>query len=135
MRTLGRAVGALAVASLATLWIVAVAVAQDSLEAVDPTPDTITFAALLTAAGAGIAAGIITALVELTKNVAPAIHAKLSGASLAFIFSAVLFVLAGIAVGVNSLDEGLVVFLAWLTCATSAVGINSTLANRGTLIR
>lgn len=106
---------------------------------VDTTPplDGITFAFLLTAAGAGIAAGIITTLVEVVKAV-PALAfltTRLAGASLAFLFSLVLYVLAGIATGVNSLDRGLVVFLAWLTCATAAVGIHSTLANRGTLVR
>ncbi len=105
------------------------------MEPLDPTPGTITFAVLLTAAGAGVAAAIITSLVELVKRVAPAVAARLSGGALAFIFSAVLFILAGIAVGADSLDEGLVVFLAWLACATSAVGIHSTLDNRNTLVK
>jgi hypothetical protein len=88
--------------------------------------DGITFAVLLTAAGAGIAAGIITALVQLTKSALPTIAERFTGAFLAFVYSLALFVFAGIAVGVDSLDEALVVFLAWLTCATSAVGIYSS---------
>ena len=45
----------------------------------------------------------------------------------AFGLSAALSLLAGLATGVDALDEGLVVFVAWLTCATSAVGVHSTI--------
>lgn len=83
----------------------------------------ITFAALLTAAGAGIAAGIVTGTVSLAKTAIPAI-AEWNGAGLSFIGSGVLYVLAGVATGVATLDAGLGVFLAWLTCATAAVGIH-----------
>lgn len=100
------------------------------------TTEDITFAALLTAAGTGIAAGIITALVELLKVVAGPVVTKLSGAGVAFIASAILYVLAGIATGVNTLDGALVIFVAWLTCATSAVGIHASIrtarSDRGT---
>ena len=89
--------------------------------------EDITFAALLTAAGAGVAAGVITALVELLKVVAAPVVAKVSGAGVAFIASAILYVLAGIATGANTLDKGLVVFIAWLTCATAAVGIHASI--------
>jgi hypothetical protein len=34
-----------------------------------------------------------------------------------------------VATGVDSLDEGLVVFVAWLTCVTSAVGLHSTITH------
>jgi mevalonate kinase len=86
--------------------------------------EDITFAALLTAAGAGIAAAITTSVVELLKRV---FDPPVSGALLAFAASAALYVLAGIATGADTLDEALVVFLAWLTCATAAVGIHSTI--------
>lgn len=87
----------------------------------------ITFAVLLTAAGAGVAAAIITTLVELLKAVFPVLAARMSGAALAFFLSFILFFLASIATDVRTLDQGLVVFLAWLTCATAAVGVHSTL--------
>lgn len=90
-----------------------------------PFPVDITFAVLLTAAGTAIAAGIVTAVVELLKRVFGALPG--TGALWAFALSAVLYVLAGIAVGVSTLDAGLAVFLAWLACATSAVGIHSTI--------
>lgn len=93
---------------------------------IDPTPDSITFAILLTAAGTGIAAGIITGLVQLIKAAVPTLAERFTGAFMAFILSAILYVLAALAVGVDSLDEGLVVFVAWLTCATAAVGIYAT---------
>ena len=97
------------------------------MQPIDPVPDTLTFAILLTAAGAGIAAGIITALVELIKSALPTVAQRFTGAFLAFVLSAILYVLAGIAVGVSTLDAGLVVFVAWITAATSAVGIHSTI--------
>jgi hypothetical protein len=98
---------------------------------IDPIPDGLTFAILLTAAGTGVAAALITGLVSLVKSVFPALDARLSGAALAFIGSLILYVLAGIAVGVDSLDEGLVVFVSWLTCATAAVGVHQVVAKRG----
>jgi hypothetical protein len=52
-----------------------------------------------------------------------------SGAALAFGLSAVLDLLAGIATCVDALDAALVVFVARLTCATSAVGVHSTVTN------
>ncbi len=47
----------------------------------------------------------------------------------AFGLSAALSLLAGLATGVDALHEGLVVFVAWLTCATSAVGVRSTITH------
>lgn len=88
--------------------------------------DSLTFAALMNAAGAGIAAVVVTTLVQLIKSVFPVIDAKISGAALAFIFSAVLYIIAGFAVGVGTLDAALNVFLAWLTCAVAAVGTYAT---------
>lgn len=89
----------------------------------------ITFASLLTPEGLVIAGAIITSLVELIKRVMPAIDERVSGALMAFVLSAILYVLAGIATGVGTLDAGLTVFMAWLACATAAVGINSTISH------
>lgn len=91
---------------------------------IDLTPSTITFAFLLTAAGVGIAGGIITGLVALVFVAFPPLALRVTGASLAFVLSAILFIFAGIAVHVDSLDAALVVFVAWLTCATAAVGVH-----------
>jgi hypothetical protein len=88
----------------------------------------ITFAALLTAAGAGIAAGIVTSAVSLIQNGIP-FTARWNGATLAFIGSGVLYVLAAVATSVATLDAALGVFLAWLTCATAAVGIHKVIVN------
>lgn len=85
--------------------------------------DGLTFAALLTAAGAGIAAGIVTGVVSLVKTSLP-FTADWHGAAMAFAGSAVLYALAGVATGVATLDAGLGVFLAWLTCSTAAVGLH-----------
>jgi hypothetical protein len=86
--------------------------------------DGLTFAALLTAAGAGIAAGIVTSVVSLIKTSVPVVK-EMDGAGLAFALSGVLYVLAAVATNVSSLDGALGVFLAWLTCATAAVGVHS----------
>lgn len=86
--------------------------------------DGITFAVLLTAAGTAIAAAVVTALVELLKRTFGDLPG--TGAAWAFGLSAVLYLLAGIATGVGTLDAALAVFLAWLACATAAVGIHST---------
>ena len=86
----------------------------------------VTFASLLTPQGIITAGVIVTTLVQLLKGVFPTIDARVSGALLAFIASAVLYLLAGVATGVSTLDAGFVVFAAWLTCATSAVGIKAS---------
>lgn len=85
----------------------------------------VTFASLLTPPGVIAAAAIITGLIQLLKSVFPGLDARVSGALMAFVGSAVLYVLAGAATGVASPDAGLAVFLAWLSCATSSVGIKA----------
>lgn len=86
----------------------------------------LTFASFLTPTGIIAAAALVTGTVQLIKSVVPAIDARVSGALMAFVLTAILYVLAGIATGVSSLDAGLVVFAAWLACATSSVGIKAT---------
>lgn len=87
--------------------------------------DGTTFASFLNAAGAGVAAIIITSLVQLVKTALPSIGERVSGALMAFVASAVLYLLTAVATGVSTFDSGLNVFLAWLTCATAAVGAYS----------
>lgn len=87
-------------------------------------PQAITFAVLLTAAGTAIAASIVTALVEVLKLTFGPLPG--TGAMWAFILSAVLYAMGGIATGITTLDQGLGIFLAWLACATASVGIHST---------
>lgn len=86
----------------------------------------LTFAALLTAAGAGIAATIVTTFISVIKT-AISVISEWNGALMAFVLTAVLYVLAGVATGVASLDAGLNVFIAWLTCAVAAVGVHKVL--------
>lgn len=96
----------------------------------DPLPDSLTFEAFLTAAGAGVAAAIITSLVTLIQRAMPDVFNRVTGAALAFMLSAILYVLTGIAVGVDSLNDGLIVFVAWLTCSTAAVGVHQVVARQ-----
>jgi predicted membrane protein len=86
----------------------------------------ITFASLLEPAGVVVAAGLITGFVQLIKTTFTVLDARVSGALMAFVLSAILYVLAAFATSVSTLDAGLVVFMAWLGCATSSVGIKST---------
>ena len=91
---------------------------------------TITFADLLTAAGAGIAATLITLAVDVIKtglNKTPIGH--VDGVMVAFVLSAVLYVFAGIATNVSTLDAGLAVVIAWLTCASAAVGVHKVVVS------
>lgn len=89
----------------------------------------LTLAGLLTVAGVAAGAVFVTSLVSLIKNVfakyVPALDQN--GALLAFILSAVLYVLAGIATGASTLEAAFAVFVAWATCAAAAVGVNSTI--------
>lgn len=93
----------------------------------------ITFQDLVSVAGVVIAGGIITALVELVKTAFPVVDAKISGAAMAFIASAALYIVTGAALasmGAIVDPNGMLnVFLAWLAAATSAVGIKSTWAH------
>mgnify|MGYP001581091473 CR=1 FL=1 len=88
---------------------------------------TVTFASLLTPEGIVVAAALVTTLVEFIKRLT---GTDFAGAWIAFALSAALYVLAAIATNVAAsptpLDAGLAVFLAWLACATSSVGIHST---------
>jgi len=90
----------------------------------------ITFELLVTAAAVPIAAGIVTTLVALLKSAFPILDARFSGASMAFVLSAILYLFAAFALrtpgqSINPNDL-LNVFLAWLAVASSSVGIKST---------
>lgn len=89
----------------------------------------LTLAGLLTVAGVAAGAVFVTTIVALLKNVfskyVPALDQN--GALLAFILSALLYVLAGVATGANTLDAAFAVFVAWVTCATAAIGVNATI--------
>lgn len=82
--------------------------------------EPVTFADLLTPAGAIIAAGIVTTAANVIKS-----YVGLAGIWVAGAISAVLYVLAAVATNVSTLDAGLTVFLAWLACSASAVGLHS----------
>lgn len=90
---------------------------------------TLTFAALLTPEGAVAFAAVVTGFIALLKYTFPPLDAKVSGALLAFTFTAIGYFLCGVSVGVATLDGGLLVFVAWIGCATSSVGINSSVSH------
>ena len=85
-----------------------------------------TFDQLLKPEGIAAFAVVATSLVALIKYTFPVIDARVSGAVMAFAFTAIGYVLCAFAVQVTTLDTGLLVFVSWLTCATAAVGVNST---------
>lgn len=104
------------------------------METVQTIPDSISFAALITVAGVPVAAALITTVVAILNGIPPLkpVIDRFTGAAVAFVLSAVLYFLAGISVGVSTLDEALVVFAAWVSCASAAVGIHQVVV-RGAL--
>lgn len=92
----------------------------------------VTFDALVTPAGVVIAAGIITGLIQLLKVSFPILDARVSGATMAFLISLGLYVVVGLAIKGLDANGYLNVFLAWLSAATSAVGIKATIDHAGT---
>jgi archaellum biogenesis protein FlaJ (TadC family) len=85
----------------------------------------ITFADLLTPAGVTAFAAVVTTLIALLKQTFPGLDARVSGALMAFVLTAIGYVLCGAATGVPTLDAALLVFISWLGCASAAVGIHS----------
>ena len=88
-----------------------------------------TFAQLLEPQGIAAFAAVATSLVALIKYTFPVIDARVSGALMAFAITAIGYLLCAFAVQVATLDAGLLVFISWLTCATAAVGVNSTVTH------
>lgn len=86
----------------------------------------LTFASLLTPEGAVAFAAVVTGFIAIIKYTFPVVDARVSGALMAFVLTAIGYVLCAFATGVGTLDAGLLVFVAWLGCATSAVGIHSS---------
>lgn len=85
--------------------------------------DNITLASLLTAAGAGIAGGIVTLFVDVLKVPFP----NINGLITTFIASLVLYVAVFIDSGVLTLGFAFIVFLSWLTCAAAAFGLHKSI--------
>lgn len=89
----------------------------------------VTFEALVTPGGIVVAAGIVTSFVQLLKTSFATLDARVSGALMAFLASAVLYVATGVALAamgkITDPNAALNVFLAWLASATSSVGIKS----------
>lgn len=84
-----------------------------------------TFESLLTPEGITGAAVLTTTFVALIKGVFPVIDARVSGALMAFVLTAVLYILTAFATKPADLNGLLTVFSAWLIAATAAVGIKS----------
>lgn len=92
----------------------------------------LTLESLITPAGVVVAAGLITSFVELVKYVFPALDAKFSGASMALVFSFVLYVLVVISAAISgtlTAELTLTVLVSWVSCATSAIGFKSSVAH------
>lgn len=88
-----------------------------------------TFASFLTPEGVVVAGTITTGLIAVLKTTFPVLDARISGALMAFVITAVLYVLTAIAVPPVNPDGYLTVFAAWLSCATTAVGIHSAVTH------
>lgn len=100
-----------------------------------PPSDTSTFdlALVLTAAGATVAAALITGLIEIIKKlpgVGPALDAG-NEPAVAFIFSALLVVVAYVATaaGVYNVQGAFAAFLAWYGIAQISMGVHDNVAS------
>jgi hypothetical protein len=89
--------------------------------------DGVTLALLLAPGGGFLAASIIRQLVEVLKVAIPRLDARVSGALQAFVLSAVLYTVVYLAIGTATAESVFAAFLGFLSCATSAVGINSAI--------
>ena len=87
----------------------------------------LSLAVVLTAAGATAAAALITGLIAMLKSLSW-IGGYVSGRepTVAFIFSAVLVVLAFLSVGTVSAESAFAAFLAWFGIAQIAMGVHDT---------
>lgn len=85
-------------------------------------PAVITLASLLTAAGALIAATIVTLLVDVLKVPFP----NLNGLIATFVASLILYVIVFFDSGILTLGELFLVFLSWLACAAAAFGLHKS---------
>jgi len=85
-----------------------------------------TFASFISPEGIIVAAGLITALVQLIKTVLPLVDEKVSGAGMAFAASTLLYIITAMVLGIASPDAALTIVASWLACATAAVGTYST---------
>lgn len=91
----------------------------------DVIPTGLTIDALFTAAGAGAAALVVRQIIELLKAVFAGLDAKVSGALQAFVLTAALYLLAIVATPAQQSPNGiLATIVAWVTCATAAIGID-----------
>lgn len=93
-------------------------------------PDgSLTFAFLVSPPGIIAAGALVTLFVQVLKGAFPGLDARVSGALLAFLTSAALYVATTFALSPLTPDGFLNVFASWLTCAAAAVGIKSATAH------
>ena len=75
---------------------------------------------------AASACGFAVTLLYSVLSVFPIIDAKVSGAVMAFAASTLLYTATALVVGIGTPDAALLVLASWIACATSAVGVYST---------
>ena len=72
-----------------------------------------------------IAAAMVLAFVEVLKAGIPALDRHVSGATMGFILSGALYIATAFALPQATADGYLVIAFAWISCATSAMGIRA----------
>jgi len=92
---------------------------------VDIDPSALSLAVLLTIPGGVAFALVVRQFVEVLKAVFPALGTRVSGAAQAFVVSLVAYALAFLSVGTPTPENAFTAILAWLWCATGAVGIDA----------
>jgi hypothetical protein len=87
----------------------------------------ITLDALFTPAGQATAAVLVRQFVEVLKVAIPALDAKVSGARMAVVVSAALYLLAALGVGVSTPEGVFQAVMAWLSVSAAAIGVNAAI--------
>jgi hypothetical protein len=96
--------------------------------------EELTFAVVLTAAGATASAALITGVIAILKRllaIGPWIDAAREP-TVAFVLSAVLVIVAVVSVGTFSAEALLAAFLAWFGIAQIAMGVHDTVKSATT---
>jgi hypothetical protein len=83
------------------------------------------FEALLTPEGITVAAALLVTFVEIVKTALPPVDQHISGATLAFLFSGLLYGSAALVLPDAGPDLYLSIFTAWIATAAAAMGIRA----------
>lgn len=122
-----RHISASLLALLALLVAAPVVLAAEAITGIDPA--TLTFGFFITPPGMLAAGAFTSVFVQMMKGYFPTLDAKVSGALQSLFFTSLLYIATGLVLASEGIVNGpngiLWVFIAWLTVASSAIGIKA----------